>query len=144
MDRTELRPALMWRSVSFTRAEVGKLRRLRIQRMVNFRKRSQEFIHKRMMWWTGGGWNCINATYRRLGNRSLKAQCVARIQYAWGHDRSGPGSSSYLEHSSSTDCAFSFLSDSLPVLCLLFRHRISFQPFGWPQSKNPLLVVMTY
>ena len=54
----------------------------------------------------------------------------------------GPGCCSYLEHISSTDCAFSFLFDSLPVFCLLFRHRISFQPAAGFHVWNLLLTIL--
>src|ERR1051325_3506720 len=128
MDRSELRPALMWRSVSFTRSYVRKLGWLRIERVINLRKRSQEFIHEGMMWWTVSRRGRI-ATYR-LGNRLLKAKCLTRSQHRWGQNTGGPGCCSYLEDSSSTNCAFSFLFDFRPVFCLLFRHRISFQPLG--------------
>src|ERR1044071_7976033 len=127
MGRSELRPALMRRSVGFTGAEVWKLRWLRIERMVNLRKRSQEFIHEGMMWWTLS-WCGRIATYR-LGN-CLKAQCLIRSQHTWGQNTRGTRCCSYLEDSSSTDCAFSFLFNLRPVFCLLFRHRISFQPLG--------------
>src|SRR5215813_10170574 len=139
MDRSELRPALMRRSVSFTRSCVRKLSWLRIQRMINLRKRSQEFIHEGMMWWTGGrsGWI---ATYG-LGNR-LKAEGLFRCQHRGRQNTGSPGCCSYLEDCSSTDRAFSFLFDFRPVFCLLFRHRISFQPLGG-LNLNPLLVVLT-
>src|SRR5215510_12939113 len=111
MDRRELRPALMRRSVSFTRSCVRKLRWLRIQRMVNLRKRSQEFIHKRMMWWTDRWCNAND----RFGNRLLKAQRLVRSQHVWGQNTGRPSCCSDLEHTASTDCAFSFLYDFLPV-----------------------------
>src|ERR1051326_3957980 len=109
--------------------------------MINLRKRSQEFIHEGMMGWTlsRGGWI---ATYG-LGNR-LKAEDLVRSQHRGRQNTGSPRCCSYLEDSSSTDCAFRFLVDFRPVFCLLFRHRISFQPLGWPQSKNPLLVVLTF
>src|SRR5262249_38064930 len=94
--------------------------------MVIRRKRGREFLHKGMVRWTSW-WR--NAKHR-LGDGFLKAECFAGFQHAWGYYRSGPGCCSYLKHTSSADRAFSFLSDSLPVFCLLFGHRISFQPFG--------------
>jgi hypothetical protein len=42
------------------------------------------------------------------------------VDDVWGQNSCGPGCCSYLEHTSSTDCAFSFLSNSLPVFCLSF------------------------
>src|SRR5215213_1148789 len=127
MGRSELGPALMGRSVGFTRTQIRKLSGRWTQRTVNLRKRSQEFIHKGMMCWTRGCWNGINATYRWLGN-SLKTQCLVRSEHVWGQNTCGPGCCSYLEHISSTDCAFSCTFDFRPVFCLVFRHRISFQP----------------
>src|SRR5689334_15019191 len=72
---------------------------------------------------------------------NCKCLCLSRVYDIWGQYRRGPGCCSYLEHSSSTDCAFSFLSNSLPVFCLLFRHSISFQPFGFLASNLKSLVV---
>src|SRR6185369_10085582 len=133
MDRTELRPALVRRSVSFTRSQVRKLRWLRIQGMINLRKRSQEFIHEGMMWWT---WLSICASHR-FGDR-LKAKCLFRSQHTWGQNTDGPRCCSYLEDTSSTDCVLSFTLDLRPVFCLLFRHRISFQPFGLASNLRSL------
>ena len=53
MDRCELGPARMGRSISFTCSEIRKLGWLRIQGMVVRGKRSREIIHERMMWGTG-------------------------------------------------------------------------------------------
>src|SRR5215213_8688002 len=115
----------MRRSISFTCSQVRKLRWLGIQWMVIRWKRSREFIHERMMWWTGSWCDASD----RFGNL-LKAQCLVRSQHVRGQNSGGPGCCSYLEHATSTDCALSFIYDSLPVFCLLFRHRISFQPLG--------------
>ena len=71
MNRRELSPARMRRSVSFTCSEIRKLGWLRIQWMVGCRKWRREIIHERTVWWTGR-W-CY--TKYRLGNRFLKAQC---------------------------------------------------------------------
>src|ERR1051326_1493188 len=131
MGGRKLGPARMGRSISFTCSEVRKLGWLRIQRVVVRWEWSREIVHKGTMWWT---WLSISASHR-LGNRLLKRKCFTGRQHGRRHYRSRAGGWSYLEDRFSTDCAFSVLSDSLPVLCLLFGHRISFQPFGWPQSK---------
>jgi hypothetical protein len=95
--------------------------------MVIRRKRSCKFLHEWCMRRTWPRWLCANY---RLGDTALKAQSCARRQDAGCHYTRGTSGCAYFEHTSSTDCAFSVL----PVFCLLFRPRISFQPFGWPQS----------
>src|SRR6185437_3331335 len=129
----ELSPARMWRSISFTCSEVRELGGLRIQWMIVTRKRSRELIHKRMMWWTRLS---ISASHR-LGNL-LKAQCFSRREHRRGQDTCRAGCCPDLEHITSTDCAFSIVYDSLPVFCLVLRHRISFQPFGFGLNLNSL------
>src|SRR5689334_6552993 len=128
----------MRRSISFACTEIRKLGRLRIQRMIIRGKRSREVIHKGMMWRTRW-WRDAN---HRLGDGLLKAECFAGLQHAWGDYRSGPGCCSYLKHTSSADRAFSFLPDSLPVFCLLFGHRISFQPFGLASIQESFASVL--
>src|ERR1700754_4829682 len=136
----ELGPALMWSTRCFIRCVLELLwSRNQIRR--NRWEWSREIVDKGTMCGTRGCWRCIDASHRRLVRWVIgEAECLAGTQQVRSHDRCGPSCCSNLEHTSSTDCAFSFL---LQVLCLAFRHRISFQPFGWPQSKNPLLVVMT-
>ncbi len=134
VSRRELGPALMGRSGCFARSEVWKLGWHRTQWVIVRGKRSREFIHEWMMVWT----NCACAS-TRFWNR-LKAKCLRMCQHAWGQDTGGPGCCTYLEHTSSTDCALSFVFDFRPVICLVFRHRISFQPLvGGLKNQNSWL-----
>src|SRR5215813_3921698 len=127
----------MRRSISFTCCQVRKLGWLWTERIIGRRSRNREIINERMMWWTVG-W--CNANYR-FGD-GLKAQCLFRSQHVWGQNTGGPGCCSYLEHAASTDYAVLYFSR--PVFRLLFRHRISFQPFRFGfDCKNSWLVVMT-
>src|SRR5215203_3305006 len=141
----ELSPALMVRSRCFAHSRVSNFLWHRIQQgKVHCWKRSFEIVQKRCMCWTGGcgyGWS---ADYR-LCNRTLKAECRVRSQHVWGQNCGGPGCCSYLEHISSTDCALSCFSNSLPVFCLLFRHRnLLSAVWVWPLDQIPLLVVVTF
>src|SRR5687767_14537264 len=95
-------------------------------------ERSRELIHEWMVGWTWPGW--LRTKYRLCD--CLKAKCFARIQHAWGQNSSGASCCSYLENTSSTDCAFSYFFDLRPVMCLFFRHRFSFQPFGVASTKS--------
>src|ERR1044071_1027986 len=116
----ELSPALMVRSVPFTLRLVGDLGWLWIQWLVYRWKRNRQIIHKGCMYWTP---DCCSALSQRRRHWVGKGECLSSSYDVWGQNRRGPGCCPYLEHISSTDCAFSFLSDSLPVFCLLFRHR---------------------
>lgn len=147
MGGCELRPALVGISRGFTRTGVTSLLRGWDQFIeIDRRKRRREFIQKRCVAWSRSWIYCYGITILvqcyiatdRLCDRLLKAKCLARSQQRWGQNSSGPGSCSYLEHSSSTDCAFSFVFDFRPVFCLLCRHRISFQPFGFGLKNKPL------
>src|SRR6185369_11419554 len=136
MGRREMSPARMRRSISLTCPQVRKLGWLWIQWMIIRWKRSCEFLDKGMMRWTGRWCNAND----RFGNRLLKAQRLIRSQHVWGQNAGGPRCCSDLEHTASTDCAFSFFYDSLPVLCLVFRHRISFQPLALASNLKSLAV----
>jgi len=103
-------------------------------------KRSRELIHKGVVRWTG----LSISTSHRFGDLLLKAECFFRSQHGGRQNTSGPGSCSYLEHSSSTDCAFSFFFDLRPVVCLVCRHRISFQPFGVASILKRYLPGLSY
>src|SRR6185369_1474597 len=134
MGRRELSPARMRRSIGFTCSQVRKLGWLWVQWMIVRWKRSCEILNKRVVWWTGLSVSASD----RFGNRLLKAQRLVRSQHVWGQNTGGPRYCSDLEHTASADCAFSFFYDSLPIFCLLFRHRISFQPLGLAsKSKVP-------
>src|SRR5215211_2912172 len=75
---------------------------------------------------------------RLLWNCLLIRHCLAGSQHGWGQNCNGPGCSSYFEHISSTDCALSFFSNSLPVFCLLFRHRnLLSAVWVWPLNQIP-------
>jgi hypothetical protein len=69
MSWCELGPALMWRSISFTCAQVRELCGLRTQRMVIRRKRGRKLLDKRGVRRTV---DWCNANYR-LGDGALKA-----------------------------------------------------------------------
>lgn len=139
----ELGPTLMRCAVGFTGAEVGKLTWLWIQRMVYRWKRNREIIRERCMRRTRRSRYGWNTRWIWLCNYFLISKCRFRSNHAWGQNSRGPGCCSYFEDTSSADCASSLFSNSLPVFCLLFRHRISFQPFGFGLKSNPLLVVLT-
>src|SRR6185369_2827706 len=88
-------------------------------------------------------WTPVIRCYKALSRRRIncKRRCLSRTDDVWGQNSGGPGCCSYLEHTSSADCALSFLSNSLPVSAFLFRHSISFQPFGFGLKANPVLLV---
>src|ERR1044072_7018377 len=109
--------------------------------MVYRRGRNGEIIYKRCMYRAPDCCGALNE-WRRWIRKGAK--CFARINDVRGQHSRGPGCCSYFQDTSSTDCALSFLFYSLPVFCLLFRHRISFQPLGLASNQKPLLVVMTF
>ena len=128
--RLELRPALVGRARRLTGSLILRFLWRRVQNRRNCWKRGIETVLERRMCRTRWLRSLRIAANRFGGWLTLEGQCFARIQERRGQNTSGPSRCSYLQHTSSADCAFIYLFDFRPVVCLLCRHRISFQPFG--------------